>query len=77
MLAAAVLRGAERLHDGSGSMSNRTVLVAAVALGILIGGPFAVADTKDPIREGVRNPVTGDADRETQIIARYAKPSVI
>jgi hypothetical protein len=56
-------------------MSNRTVFVAAVALGILIGTPFAIADTKDPIREGVRNPVTGDANRETQIIARTGKDS--
>lgn len=54
-------------------MSNRTVFTAALALGILIGAPFAFADTRDPIREGIRNPASGDATRETQIIARTAR----
>ena len=54
-------------------MSNRTVFAAAIVAGILIGSPFAIAGTKDPLREGVRNPVSGDAERETQIIARTAK----
>lgn len=54
-------------------MSSRTILAAAIAAGILIGSPFAIADTRDPIREGVRNPVSGDAERETQIIARTGK----
>jgi hypothetical protein len=54
-------------------MSNRTVFLAAVALGILVATPFATADTRDPLREGVRNPVSGDANRETQIIARTGK----
>ena len=54
-------------------MSNRTVFTAALALGILIGAPFAIADTRDPIREGIRNPASGDATRETQIIARTAR----
>ena len=54
-------------------MSNRTVFLAALALGILIGTPFAIADTRDPIREGIRNPTSGDAERETQIIARTAR----
>lgn len=54
-------------------MSNRTVFMAALALGIMIGAPFAVAGTRDPLREGIRNPTSGDATRETQIIARTAR----
>lgn len=54
-------------------MSNRTVFAAAILTGILAGSPFAIAATKDPLREGVRNPVNGDAERETQIIARTGK----
>ena len=54
-------------------MSSRTVFMAALAAGILIGAPFAIADTGDPVREGIRNPTTGDAERETQIIARTGK----
>ena len=54
-------------------MSNRTVFMAALAVGIMIGAPFALADTRDPIREGIRNPTSGDATRETQIIARTAR----
>lgn len=54
-------------------MSNRTVFAGAVVAGILIGSPFALADTKDPLREGIRNPTTGSAQRETQVIARTGK----
>ncbi len=54
-------------------MSNRTVLVAALAASILIGAPFASAGTGDDIREGVRNPRSGDASQETQIIAKTGK----
>jgi hypothetical protein len=54
-------------------MSSRTIFAAAVAAGILIGAPFAAAGTRDPIREGVRNPSSGDATKESQIIARTAK----
>jgi hypothetical protein len=54
-------------------MSNRTIFAAAVAAGILIGVPFAGADTKDPLREGVRNPISGNAERETQVIASTDK----
>lgn len=54
-------------------MSSRTIFAAAIAAGILIGSPFAIADTRDPIREGVRNPNDGAAQRETQIIARTGK----
>lgn len=54
-------------------MSNRTVFTAALALGVLIAAPFATAGTRDPIREGIRNPASGDAERETQIIARTAR----
>ncbi|MDP8909432.1 MAG: hypothetical protein M3N47_10040, partial [Chloroflexota bacterium] len=62
------------LHDGRESMSNRTVFTAALALGVLIGAPFAVADTGDPVNLGVRNPSGGDdANSETQIIARTGK----
>jgi hypothetical protein len=54
-------------------MSNRTVFAAAIVAGILIGVPFAGADTRDALREGVRNPSAGSADRETQIIAKTGK----
>jgi len=54
-------------------MSSRTVFAAAVAAGILIGAPFAGADTRDALREGVRNPSSGNAERETQVIARTGK----
>jgi hypothetical protein len=54
-------------------MSNRTALAAAVAASILLGAPFAVAGTRDALREGVRNPASGDATRETQVIAKTGK----
>jgi hypothetical protein len=54
-------------------MSSRTIFAAAVAAGILIGAPFAGADTRDALREGVRNPSSGNAERETQVIARTGK----
>lgn len=54
-------------------MSNRTVLLAALAVTILVGAPLAFADTGDDIREGLRNPRSGDATRETQIIAKTGK----
>ncbi len=54
-------------------MSNRTVLLAALAVSILIGAPFASARTGDDISEGVRNPRSGDASKETQIIAKTGK----
>ncbi len=54
-------------------MSSRTIFAAAIAVGILTGAPFAAADTGDPVREGIRNPTTGDAERETEIIARTGK----
>jgi hypothetical protein len=54
-------------------MSSRMIFAAAVAAGILIGAPFATADTRDALREGVRNPSGGTADRETQVIAKTGK----
>jgi hypothetical protein len=54
-------------------MSSRTIFAAAVAAGILIGAPFAGADTRDALREGVRNPSSGTAERETQVIAKTGK----
>jgi hypothetical protein len=54
-------------------MSSRTIFAGAVAAGILIGAPFAGADTRDALREGVRNPSSGNAERETQVIARTGK----
>ena len=54
-------------------MSSRTIFAAAVAAGILVAAPFAGADTRDPLREGVRNPSSGNAERETQVIARTAR----
>lgn len=46
-------------------------LMAAVAAGTL-AAPVAIASTGGTIREGVRNPSSGDATRETQVIANTA-----
>jgi hypothetical protein len=47
---------------------GRYILASAVVLALLVS-PFAVARTGDVIQEGVRNPSSGSAHRETQIIA--------
>jgi hypothetical protein len=68
-----MLRGQDGLTTEGETMSNRTIFAAAFCAGILIAVPFAGADTRDALREGVRNPASGDATRETQVIARTGK----
>jgi hypothetical protein len=51
-------------------MSRRTSTIVIAGVVVLIGSPFAFSATRDNIREGVRNPASGAAERETQIIAR-------
>ncbi len=54
-------------------MSNRTMIAAALTASVLISAPLALAGTGDDLREGVRNPSSGNASRETQVIARTGK----
>ena len=51
-------------------MSRRTSTIVIAGVVVLIGAPFAFSATRDPIREGVRNPTSGASATETQIIAR-------
>jgi hypothetical protein len=51
-----------------GSRQGRYLLGSALILALLVS-PFAVARTGDVIREGKRNPGSGAASRETEIIA--------
>jgi hypothetical protein len=51
-----------------GSSQGRYVLGSALVLALLVS-PFAVATTGDVLREGKRNPSSGSAHRETEIIA--------
>lgn len=51
-------------------MSRRTSTIVIAGVVVLIGAPFAFSATRDPIREGVRNPGSGASATETQIIAR-------
>lgn len=51
-----------------GSPQGRYVLGSALVLALLVS-PFAVATTGDVLREGKRNPGSGSAKRETEIIA--------
>jgi hypothetical protein len=51
-------------------MSRRTSTIVIAGVVVLIGSPFAFSASRDPIREGVRNPGVGAAVQETQIIAR-------
>ncbi len=53
-------------------MSRRTIIIAIGMLSLL-AAPLAFADTRDEIREGIRNPTSGDATKETQIIAKTGK----
>src|SRR5437867_3943765 len=59
-----VRRERRRRSTGQG----RYVLGSAVVLALLVS-PFAIARTGDVIREGKRNPGSGAAHRETEIIA--------
>ena len=54
-------------------MSRRTSMIVTIGLVALLAAPLAFAGTRDPLREGIRNPVSGDATQETQIIARTGK----
>lgn len=51
-------------------MSRRTSTILIAGVVVLVGSPFAVSATRDNLREGVRNPTSGAATSETQIIAR-------
>jgi hypothetical protein len=53
-------------HKGSGQ--GRYVLASAVVLA-LVASPFAVGATGDVLREGKRNPGSGSAHRETELIS--------
>ncbi len=48
---------------------GRWVLLSAIALALLVS-PFAVSATGSVLREGKRNPSSGAASRETEVIAR-------
>ncbi len=52
---------------------SRTSTIIAISAVAVLSAPFAVAATRDNIREGIRNPTSGDAQQETQIIARTGK----
>jgi hypothetical protein len=54
-------------------MSRRTSTLVAAGAVMLLCAPFAVSATRDNLREGIRNPASGAAAQETQIIARTAK----
>jgi hypothetical protein len=57
-----------RRRNRRGSSQGRYVLGSALVLALFIS-PFAVATTGDVLREGKRNPSSGSAKRETEIIA--------
>jgi hypothetical protein len=42
---------------------------------VLVGAPLAFSETRDNLREGVRNPPKGAAAEETQIIANTSQAS--
>ena len=50
-------------------MTRRTSTIVIAAAVVLAGSPIAFSATRDNIREGIRNPVSGSAAKETQIIA--------
>jgi hypothetical protein len=54
-------------------MSRRTSTIVLAGVVVLIGSPFAFSATRDNLREGVRNPTSGAATSETQIIANTGK----
>jgi hypothetical protein len=54
-------------------MSRRTSTLVIVAAVVLAGAPFAFSATRDNLREGIRNPSSGSATSETQIIASTGK----
>jgi hypothetical protein len=59
---------AERRKPARRSGQGRYVLASAVVLGLLVS-PFAVASTGDLLREGKRNPGSGSAHNETELIS--------
>jgi hypothetical protein len=61
----------ERLQEsrpGRPRVARGHVVLASLVLALLVS-PFAIARTGDSLREGLRNPATGSAARETQIIS--------
>jgi hypothetical protein len=57
-----------RRRSRPGRSQGRYVLGSALVLALLVS-PFAVATTGDVLREGKRNPSSGSAKRETEIIS--------
>src|SRR5436309_7562229 len=66
------VKRAPRLGRGyglqAGGGQGRWIFASAIALALLVS-PFAVGSTGDFLREGKRNPGSGAAHRETEIIA--------
>ena len=58
----------ERRRPRHAGVQGRYVFGSAIVLALLVS-PFAIATTGDVLREGKRNPGSGAANRETQIIA--------
>jgi hypothetical protein len=54
-------------------MSRRTSTIVIVTAVAALTAPLAIAKTRDPLREGVRNPTSGHATQETQVIADTPK----
>lgn len=77
---AAIPVKAERKRHGEASMKGLGQWIAERRLGYALGAavltallcatPYAIGATGDAFREGQRNPDSGDASRETEIIAR-------
>ena len=57
-----------RRRDRQGRGQGRYVLASAVVLA-LVASPFAVGATGDVLREGKRNPGSGSAKKETELIS--------
>jgi hypothetical protein len=62
------LSRAKRRRPQRGKGQGRYVLASATVLGLLVS-PFAVASTGDFLREGKRNPGSGSAHNETELIS--------
>src|SRR5215207_10993377 len=56
-------------HDRRARGGQGRYVLASAALLALVASPFAVGATGDVLREGKRNPTSGSAKRETQLIS--------
>lgn len=52
---------------------SRTYMIVTIAAVALLTAPIAFASTRDPLREGVRNPTSSAASSETEVIAKTGK----